>query len=186
MPAAEAAIFVSINHLPGWLSPLFSVGGQLGNFVAIPAAALVALAARRPHLSALLALGAGLAYVLAKLVKYFVERGRPDEYLAGVVVRGARQTGLGFVSGHAAVIAALATAATPYLPRAFRWVPWFLLALVCASRVYVGAHLPLDVLAGAAIGYLCAVAAKLLLAAPPFRQRARPDRRLQEERALHG
>ena len=57
------------------------------------------------------------------------------------------------MSGHAAVAVAIATLIVPYLPRRARWVALVVAALVCVSRLYVGAHLPLDVVGGAALGW---------------------------------
>lgn len=75
--------------------------------------------------------------------------------------------GLGFVSGHAAVATFLATVAWPYLGRAGRWVAGTVAALVCLARVYVGAHLPLDVVGGAVLGIAVGTATLLLLGRPP-------------------
>jgi hypothetical protein len=58
--------------------------------------------------------------------------------------------GLGYVSGHSAVAFALATVASPFLGRRARRVAWTLAGLVCVARIYVGSHLPLDVVGGAA------------------------------------
>lgn len=60
----------------------------------------------------------------------------------------------GFVSGHSAVAAALATAAAPYLSRRLRRVAWALALTVGLARVYVGAHLPLDVVGGLLVGWV--------------------------------
>jgi glycosyltransferase 2 family protein len=75
------------------------------------------------------------------------------------------------VSGHAAVAVALATIVSPYLSRRWRRVAWTVAFLTCASRVYVGAHLPLDVVGGAALGYAAGALVHLLLGAPG----GRPD-----------
>src|SRR5204863_306831 len=83
-----------------------------------------------------------------KLVKEFVQRGRPQTLLDNVHILGEPARGLGYVSGHSAVAVALATVASPYLDRRGRRIAWTLALLVCLSRVYVGAHLPLDVLGG--------------------------------------
>jgi len=73
---------------------------------------------------------------------------------------------MGFPSGHVAVAAALATAAAPYLPRRYRRLLWVEVLLVAVARVYVGAHLPLDTLAGAALGWTIASAVHLVWGAP--------------------
>jgi undecaprenyl-diphosphatase len=139
---------------------------QLGNIVAVPVAAAIAAAARRWRL-ALAILAAGTAvYFLAKVVKGLVIRGRPSTVLDDVVIRGAAATGRGYVSGHAAVVALLTTLAWPYLRRPWRWLVVGAAGLVCLARVYVGAHLPLDVLGGAALGLAIGAIARLAFGRP--------------------
>ena len=166
VPDAEAAVFGVLNHttvLPFVLVwPLM----QLGNVTVVPVSALVAAAFRRWRLAVeLLVAGMG-TYVLAKVVKGIWPRGRPDGLLADVVIRGAEAHGRGFVSGHAAVLAALATVAWPWLGRRGRIVVAVLVVLVALTRVYVGAHLPLDVVGGAALGVAVAGLVRLVLGRP--------------------
>ena len=72
-----------------------------------------------------------------------------------------------FPSGHAATSFAGTTVLTAYAPR--MWPAWFLLAVAIAfSRVYVGVHYPLDVVAGAVLGVVTAL---LLLAVDRRRSR---------------
>jgi undecaprenyl-diphosphatase len=140
---------------------------QLGNLVAIPAAAAIAAVFRRWRL-ALAILAAGTAtYFLAKVVKGYVVRGRPVTLLDDVTIRGAAATGRGYLSGHAAVVALLAVLAWAYLPSVGRWLVVALGVLVCLARVYVGAHLPLDVLGGAALGVAVGGIARLAFGRPP-------------------
>jgi membrane-associated phospholipid phosphatase len=139
---------------------------QLGNALVIPATALVAAAVRRWRLAGeLLVAGAG-SYLLAKVVKGIVPRGRPDGLVADVVIRGAEAHGRGFISGHAAVLTALATVAWPWLGRRGRIAVTVLVAVVALTRVYVGAHLPLDVVGGAGLGLAVAGAVRLLVGRP--------------------
>ncbi len=77
------------------------------------------------------------------------------------------------MSGHAVMIAALAGVVTPYLPGRWKVVPWVLVGLVMIARVYVGAHNPLDVLCGAALGVAIAGAVNLVLKPAPARRRAK-------------
>jgi undecaprenyl-diphosphatase len=64
------------------------------------------------------------------------------------------------------VAVALASVASPYLSRRARRITWTLAAVVCLSRVYVGAHWPLDVIGGAAVGFAVGAAVHLVLGAP--------------------
>ncbi len=146
--------------------PVVWVPMQLGNLLVVPAAVLAALAFRRWRLAAGLALAGAGVYVLAKVVKRFVERGRPSDVLDDVVVRGAAPHGLGFVSGHIAVVTALALVAWPWLPRWGRWAAGAAVAAVFLTRMYVGAHLPLDMVGGAALGVAVGALVRLLLGVP--------------------
>jgi membrane-associated phospholipid phosphatase len=158
----EAGAFQVINALSGSLFwPLWPVM-QLGNLLAIPALALVALIFRRWRLAAGLAVSGLACWILAKVVKDFVGRGRPGALLEDVILRNSHAGGGGYVSGHAAVVFALATVLHPYLSRRWRIVSWTLAILVSLSRVYVGAHLPLDSIGGAALG--CGIGLIVLLA----------------------
>jgi len=148
----ETAVFRVVNDLPGFIYKPLWLFMQLGNLFVIPAAALVSLLARRRRLAGGI-LVAGLAtYVLAKVVKRIVSRPRPFLLLTGVHVHGAAGRGLGYVSGHAGVVAALITVAWPWLSKRARWAVVAVGMGVWLGRMYVGAHLPLDILGGAALG----------------------------------
>ena len=166
VPDLEATVFRAVNGVPEVPFAVAWAPMQLGNVVAVPTAALVALVARRYR--AALALGAaGLsAWVLGKVVKGLVERGRPGALVEAAVLRDAPAGGLGFVSGHAAVAVALATTAWPYLGRWGRAAVAGSAVLVCVLRLYVGAHLPLDVVGGAGLGLMAGAAAHLLVGRP--------------------
>lgn len=166
----EKSVFRAVNDLPSAIYPVPAWAFmQLGNFLVVPVVALVALIARRYRLAATLAVAGLSTYVLAKVVKHFVERGRPDTLVSDVNIHGAASHGLGFVSGHMAVICALTVAAWPYFGRPVRVAMVTLAAVVGLLRIYVGAHLPLDVVGGAALGVGCGSLARLVLGAPRTR-----------------
>lgn len=150
----ELDVFRWFNALPEALDVPLQVVMQIGGLFAVPAVAVVAvtLARRmRPGLDVVLA--GSLAWFVAKLVKEAVQRGRPAALLEDVILRSEAGAGFGFVSGHAAVAAALATVAAFYLPRRGKVLVWVLAALVGVARMFVGVHLPLDVAGGLAMGW---------------------------------
>jgi undecaprenyl-diphosphatase len=164
----EANLFRLFNDLalPGWTWwPVWGVM-QLGVIGAVLPVALLALVTRRIRLAAYAALAAGSIYLVAKLVKEFVQRGRPQTLLENVYIFDIPDRGLGYVSGHSAVAVSLATVASPFLGRRARRVAWVLAALVCVARIYVGSHLPLDVLGGAALGWAAGALVLLVFGAP--------------------
>ena len=163
---AETAVFGVLNGpslLPFVLVWPFM---QLGNLVAVPVVAAVAAGLRRWRLAAAAVLAGVGVYVLAKVVKGIVPRGRPDGLLEDVVIRGAAAHGRGFISGHAAVVVALVVVAWPWLGRRGRIVCAALAVGVCFARVHVGAHLPLDVVGGAGLGLAVGGLVLLLLGRP--------------------
>lgn len=164
---AEQGVFRAINDHT--LVPQFVVWPimQLGNFLVIPVAAVVAIATRRWRLGASLLIGGLAAYLLAAhAVRDNFVRGRPATLLDDVHLRNAPATGLGFVSGHVAVITALVVLAWPYLSRRWRALTVIVAVLVALARMYVGAHLPLDVVGGAALGIAVAGLVRLALGRP--------------------
>jgi undecaprenyl-diphosphatase len=165
--ALETDAFRLVNDLPSVPFGVVWVPMQLGNFLVVPAAVLAALAFRRFRLAIGLALAGVGVYALAKVVKHFVLRGRPDTLLDDVIIRGAAPHGLGFVSGHIGVVTALALVAFPWLPRWGRWAVVAAAVLVFLTRMYVGAHLPLDMIGGAGLGLAVGGLVRLLLGRPP-------------------
>jgi glycosyltransferase 2 family protein len=163
----EVTVFRWFNDLPDYLFEILWVFMQLGNLVVVPpVVVIIAILLRRFRLAAALGLAGSLVWLLAKVVKQVVERGRPAELLNEVVLRNAPATGNGYVSGHAAVAFALAAVVAPYLGRRGRIIVWLLATLVCIGRVFVGAHLPLDIVGGAAFGFAIGSLANLLLGVP--------------------
>ncbi len=162
----ELDLFGVVNRWPDWIETPFWIVMQAGSFAAIPiSAALVMAVWRNVRLSTALLLAGVIAWVAAKLVKEFVGRGRPAAFLDDVIERPAWE-GLGFVSGHAAVAFALATVAIPYLRGWWRWVVCAIAVGTAILRVYTGAHLPLDVIGGAALGVAVGASVSLALGVP--------------------
>jgi len=130
--------------------------GSLGGGLA--AGALLARRDRRTGFAAMLAVVA--AWGGSKVVKRSTGRGRPEAHLDGIVVRGTPQRGLGFPSGHAGVATVIALCSASVLPRAAAVAVAGASVGTVLARVYVGAHLPLDVAGGAAMGLVLGCAAR--------------------------
>jgi membrane-associated phospholipid phosphatase len=174
---AERDVFESINHLSNVLSGPVQTVMLLGVFAAIPVIAIVAMVFRRFRLAAVLLASGCLAYALARVGKPLVDAGRPLAVLpnSDVIVRGAIAQGLGYPSGHSAVSAALAFALLPYLNGRYRWLILLVPLVVGFGRIYVGAHLPLDVLGGWAIGVGSAFIVHLIAGRPPLTRSVDPE-----------
>lgn len=145
--AGEEKAFLVVNGWPDSLRIPMSVLMQAGNFASVWVVAGLLKEMRRPVSTA----GAG-AWVGCKVIKSAVKRGRPEDELRDVRVRGRRQSGLGFPSGHTAVAFSIATVISPGLPRYLRPLPYLLATAVAVARVYVGAHLPADIAGGVGVG----------------------------------
>ena len=149
----EAPVGRAVHDLPTFLTTPLEVVMQLGARPAIAVVAVVLVLLRRVRL-AVAALAAGwLAWGTAVLLKDVVDRGRPTVELLDRSVRTAVE-GPGYPSSHAAVAAALATVVV--LGLRLRPAPAAAVVagvvLTALARVHLGAHWPLDVLGGAAVG----------------------------------
>ena len=116
----KARAFRAVNGLPDSLYAPAWVVMQMGAFGAVPAAAATAWLAGEGELAGRLLVGGTSAWALSKLVKQVVRRPRPVALLPGTRCRGRDATGLGYLSGHAAVAVALGVAALPRLSPAGR------------------------------------------------------------------
>ena len=152
--SAERSVFNAINGLPDWLYRPLWIFQQFGNLVvALLVVLVVAALLRRADLAA-----AGFVAVVAKLllervIKSVVERSRPGTTVTDAILRGeVSPGGLSFVSGHVTITVAVATALTAVVAR--RWWPavWLVVVLNAFTRIYVGAHNPLDVVGGMGLG----------------------------------
>jgi undecaprenyl-diphosphatase len=154
VPGWEKSIFHAVNDLPDWLyRPLWPFQ-QLGALAVGPVVAIIAALLRRFRLAICVLVATASKLLLERAVKVFVSRQRPGTSIGhNVHLRGdVNVSGESFVSGHAVLVAAIAGLITPYLPGRWKVVPWIVVALVMLTRVYVGAHNPLDVVCGAALG----------------------------------
>jgi undecaprenyl-diphosphatase len=100
-------------------------------------------------------------------LKLFFSRDRPCVCLADIHSLLGHPTDASFPSGHAlrafAVAACLASSPWVCAPGQRSWkrrlvtITYVFAALVCVSRIYLGAHFPSDVLAGALVGTLLGI-----------------------------
>ena len=175
----EAAIMRDLAALPAWTEPVSGFLTLLGSVAAVGVAAGIALFLKKWRLAAEFVAGGTLGWLAATLLHVVVP--------ARVVVLDGRAPGASgqqvvsatFPSEGMTIAAALATVASPYLPRPVRRILPVLLAFIAVAEDYTGRHLPLDIVAGAFLGLGIGTLLHLLLGAP-----GRPSPTEAVERAL--
>lgn len=99
-----------------------------------------------------------VAYLLDNAMKVIVDRGRPPAFLSDVLFHGypTDPRGSGYPSSHAAVAVAVVVGAWPWLDRRWKVIGTTVAAMIALNRMYVGAHLPLDIVGGVSVGLISA------------------------------
>jgi membrane-associated phospholipid phosphatase len=153
----DAWVFLLLNFRgsrPAWLDWVMLGFTQLGNGIASLGIALVIFLSGNRLLSYELVLGALTLWLVVEVVKFFVHRSRPFIRLTQARIVGYRASGRSFPSGHTSQAFFMATLTAQH----FHAPVWAVVVLygtaflVGVTRMYVGAHYPRDVLAGAILG----------------------------------
>ncbi len=160
-PVEEAA-FRAANGAPDGLRLPVRAVMQAGTFGTVPTLALLLALGGRRRLAAQIATGGTTAWVLAKAAKPLAGRPRPGVVLKGVHKREPIEGDLGWVSGHTAVSTTLAWTLGPAVPTAARPLLGAVVATTAFGRMYVGAHLPLDLVGGAGLGMMITAVVRTL------------------------
>ena len=108
------------------------------------------------------------AFAVQQIVVLLVDEARPYAVHPDALVLIGRTSDPSFPSDHACLTGAIA-AALFLVDRRLGWTATVVALLMAATRVYVGAHWPLDVVAGLALGAAVAIAVVLLLRRPVTR-----------------
>jgi membrane-associated phospholipid phosphatase len=172
----ERAVFHAVNGLPDWLYLPMLLFQYLGVLAMPLVVAVGVLAFRRWRLAAALVLVVPLKLAGERVAKLLVERERPGTTVPDAILRGVPSAGLSFTSGHAIITFAIAGLLVLVLPRRWGIVAFVLASLNAVARIYLGAHNPLDVVGGAAIGLAIAAVLDLVLDVARDRGGDRPGR----------
>jgi membrane-associated phospholipid phosphatase len=158
----ELTVFRFINDWPEQLRWLFLALTMAPDSLWIAVATVIlTFLLKMYRLAWQLAVATVGGYGIVYLAKHFVARARPPELVQDVAAR-VHDTDMGFPSGHAMIITVLVLVMLPYVSRRWRWVLLALIPLMALSRVYLGAHAPLDVVAGIAVGVVVVAGMRLL------------------------
>ena len=153
----DAWVFLAFNvrgSRPLWLDRIMLIFTQLGNgLTSLVIAGILFLTSER-FLAYELILGTLTLWLVVELVKFVIHRPRPFLRLTQARIVGYRPIGRSFPSGHTSEAFFMATLMAQHFHSSV-WVVFLLYAaafLVGITRLYIGAHYPRDVLAGAILG----------------------------------
>lgn len=144
----DLQLFLLIYQLPhnaffDGLAQLFSGVGKAGIIWFVLGVLLFLREEKKNHRFFIPIVGAGLlSGILVGIVKSIIARPRPTDIL----------TDFSFPSGHATIAFAMAVVLSKIEPKGKWWLYGLALA-ISFTRIYLGVHYPLDVLAGGILGW---------------------------------
>jgi membrane-associated phospholipid phosphatase len=153
----DAWVFLYFNfhgRRPPWLDWTMLVLTQFGGGLAPAALAVGFFLNREPDLAYELVLGSLTLALVVELAKAIFRRSRPFVRLTQTRIVGYRARGRSFPSGHTSQAFYMAALLLEHfhLGIGAALALLILAALVAVTRMYIGAHYPRDVLAGAILG----------------------------------
>lgn len=145
-----------------WLTPVMLFITKLGNigFIWVTMSLLMLCFRKTRPVGAAGLLAAFFSLCLNNVIlKHAFSRTRPYEVVEGLSLLTKKATDFSFPSGHAGSSFAAATAIFCMSRNKGGAAALLLAVLIAFSRLYIGIHYPTDVIAGAATGILCGLAA---------------------------
>jgi membrane-associated phospholipid phosphatase len=178
---AQTSLVVRMNNPAQPLAALLAVSNPLLRPVPLLVLALALVgwvlltaADRTQRLECLRALAVAVlvAEFLAQVFKRIVDQPRPTAVIPGLDVHGYPQDPFGraYPSAHTAVTVAVVAALWPWTGRPQRAAGLVAAVLVPLNRIYIGAHWPMDVVGGAAVGLVTGAASWTVAARWPIAQ----------------
>jgi undecaprenyl-diphosphatase len=165
--SADEALLVAIRRFQSPIRTAIARGltraGDGTTWTIVGLVCFAAFGRRGRHLGLRLGAATGVATLLSQALKRSLGRARPDASIAGFEALAINPDRFSFPSGHTSAAFAVAIAFVGE-PQALGPLTLLLAVGIGLSRVYLGAHYPLDVAVGAAIGVCAGVAARLLVA----------------------
>ncbi len=161
---AQSAFVTWVNDPPQPLAAVLAVTNALFRPVPLAVVALalggwIVVTARGPIRWEVLraaVTSVAVAEVITQALKRLADQPRPTAYLPGLDVHGYPKDPYGnaYPSAHTSVAVGLVASLWPWLTWPQRVVGVAVAAAVAFNRMYIGAHWPIDVVGGAAIGLL--------------------------------
>jgi membrane-associated phospholipid phosphatase len=160
-------IFLVVNlrgSRPKWLDAMMWLATQVGNMGTALMSATVFFLTGSRRLAVEIILGTLTLWILVETIKALSDRARPFLALESARVIGWRERGRSFPSGHTAQTFFMVTLLSQrfHLDAAATVALYALAMLVGFTRIYLGAHYPRDVIAGAVLGSVWGVLAGLV------------------------
>ena len=183
---AQTGLVLWFNHPPQPFAAVFAVVNPLLRPVPLLVVALVLAgsvlwtAPGPQRLEGLRALVVSLTLgeLVAQVIKRLADQPRPLAVIPGLDTHGypVSPHGTAYPSAHTALVVAAVSALWPWMRWPHRIIGLVFALLVGCNRVYIGAHWPIDVLGGAAIGLLSGTLTWLLASRWPLKRASEPRR----------
>ncbi len=180
--AAQTGLVLWFNHPPQPVAAVFAVVNPLLRPVPLLLVTLVFTGwvlvtapgiTHRLEILRALVVAIVLSELVAQVAKSLADQPRPLAVVPGLDTHGypTSPRGNAYPSAHTSVVVAGVTALWPWMRWPQRRAGLALAVLTASNRLYVGAHWPIDVLGGAAIGLFCATLTWLIAGRWPLHGR---------------